>query len=337
MSDVMANQPRMDASAAKPQPGNVPQSTAKGAHGTAEDAQDAHPVQVAVKSSIEESLLPPSVVAPNLNSSTHAKLENGSSEGTRIKPGLDKSKAGAAQENPPANRKPVDIVSGGKTQLRKDDASPSGGSPQDGPAAGSAPAKAPEPPNAFSVAGIQVSTNSVDGKNGNAVVIQNGSGQQPSQVEQKSTGVAHSQAQGESALPYPTPVVHTAKLVERMGETELRLGIRAGEFGSVDVRTSMVRNQFTAEISTARGELGRALAAELPGLQSRLTEQRVPVGNITVQNHAGSQSGLSEHQKPRQEQMVYPTSSGSVREERPIPGLVALEATAEGSRLDIRM
>jgi len=187
------------------------------------------------------------------------------------------------------------------------------------------------------VAGVQTSSAAVDGKTVTAGAPREGSDVQPGHLDQKSTGVAQSHPQGEGTAPYPTSVVHSAKLVERMGETELRLGIRAGEFGRVDVRTSMVRNQFTAEISTDRGELGRALAAELPNLQSRLTDQRVPVANITVQDHTGGHSAPSEQQHPRHGQSVYPMNPGVEREEGPMPAGMALEATAEASRLDIRM
>jgi len=190
---------------------------------------------------------------------------------------------------------------------------------------------------AFSVAGIQPTSSAGDGKGVNVGVPHDGSDAQPDHVDQKSTGVVQSQVQGESSSPYPTSAIHSAKLVERMGETELRLGIRAGEFGSVDVRTSMVRNQFTAEISTERGELGRALAAELPSLQNRLTDQRVPVASITVQDQTGGHSAPSGQQHPRNTQQVYPTNPGSGREEGLAPAMVALEATVEASRLDVRM
>jgi flagellar hook-length control protein FliK len=131
--------------------------------------------------------------------------------------------------------------------------------------------------------------------------------------------------------------VQSAKLVERIGEAELRLGIRAGEFGSVDIRTSMVRNQFSAEISVERGELGRVMAAELPSLQSRLTEQGVPVASITVQNHSGSSSSASDQREPRERQQQYATNLLSGRDEGPMPALIAFEGTALASRLDIHM
>ena len=307
------------------------------ARGTAEGTDGVHPPQAAVKSAIEQSLVPPSVAGPGQDSPAPGKLESGSSQGTRTKPVLDKSRVGVTQESSGANRKGVDVTGSAKAQSRKDETPSSGGSTGDGQATSTTPAKPLASTTAFSAAGIQPSANASDPKGVSAGVSHEGNDRQPGQLAQKSPSVVQFQAPGESSSPYSTSIVHSAKLVERIGETELRLGIRAGEFGSVDVRTSMVRNQFTAEISTERGELGRALAAELPSLQNRLTDQRVPVATITVQNHTGGQSASSEQQTPRHGQQGYSTNPGSGREEGLVPAFVALEATAEASRLDIRM
>jgi len=318
-------------------PGNGSLSARTTARETAATTAGIHPAKDAVKSAVEESLVPPSVAVSGQGSPAPEKLEVGNSQGTRSKQVLDKTRVGVTQESSGTNRKNVDVAGSAKAQSRKDDAPASAGSTVDDQATATTPAKPAASTTAFSVAGIQPSTSAADGKSVNGGVPHEGSDRLPGQLDQKSTGVVQSQAQGESSSPYPTSVVHSAKLVERMGETELRLGIRAGEFGSVDVRTSMVRNQFTAEISTERGELGRALAAELPSLQNRLTDQRVPVANITLQNHTGSHSAPSEQQNPRHGQQVYPTNPGSGREEGRIAAMVASEAAVEASRLDIRM
>lgn len=131
--------------------------------------------------------------------------------------------------------------------------------------------------------------------------------------------------------------LHTAKLVAGMERSELRMGLRTGEFGNVDIRTSLVHNQFTAEISAERGELGRALAAELPGLQHRLTEQNLPAANITVQDNSGG--GAAESRQGSQQSHSAPAVIDSVRHASqeslpPMPPAEVLESTA---RLDIHM
>jgi hypothetical protein len=169
-----------------------------------------------------------------------------------------------------------------------------------------------------------------------------GPGKSPVQVAEQpghtSTGTVEGHNSSGSTV-YPTSLLSSAKLVERMGESELRLGIRAGEFGNVDIRTSMARNQFTAEISVERGELGRVLAAELPSLQNRLSEQRIPVTNIVLQNPSGGNSGQSEQQKPREGQPMPSSSYETPREETAAtPNPAAFAGAAEpGLRLDIHM
>ena len=131
--------------------------------------------------------------------------------------------------------------------------------------------------------------------------------------------------------------IHAAKLVAGIERSELRVGLRTGEFGNVDIRTSLARNQFTAEISVERGELGRALAAELPSLHHRLAEQHVAAANITVQDNSGGgaadfrQGSRESHKAP----VVSPSDSDR-REDSPLP-MVALESVEPAARLDIHM
>lgn len=114
-----------------------------------------------------------------------------------------------------------------------------------------------------------------------------------------STAMAKADASAEPA-PHTSPL-QVARLIERAGQAELRVGIQAGEFGNVGIRTSMSHSQFSAEISVERGELGRVLSAELPALHDRLAEQRVPVSNIVLQDHsAGSSSDLRQGARQNQ-------------------------------------
>jgi len=343
LSGVAASNSRMSAV-------NVPASAP--AHnisrGTADTTDGASKTLAAVKSEIEQALVPtagvsPAPVPPVVGS---GGIDPGSSMGVTAEPASGKSKAGTTQvgvsqvglngEGLGTTTKNIDATGGAKSQTRKDDSQSSLSSATPDQTTVSAQAKTIDSSQAFSVSGTQTSPATGDSKTATAGVPHDASDPKAGQPEQTSTGVAQSQ-HGEIPAAYPTSQVHSAKLVERIGEAELRLGIRAGEFGSVDVRTSMIRNQFTAEISVERGELGRAMAAELPSLQNRLSEQRLPVANITLQNQTGDQSTASEQQKPRDGQRTYAMNPGSGREEGPMSALVAMEATATTSGLDIHM
>jgi len=331
------------ASDSKTQPGSAPVPLRDISPGGRETDDNRTPaVSQGDQFAVPLSVVLPAIVFPtpapgNVDSS------NSSSQDPALKPALSETRASATpasgtQEVAGAARKNVDVIGGAKNQPRKDDSPASANSQASDQSKGSAPAKALETSSSFPEAANQPPSTGMpgDGKNASATVFPNASDQKASQFDQESIGVAQSQTQPETQAAYPTSIINSAKLVERIGEAELRLGIRAGEFGSVDIRTSMVRNQFTAEISVERGELGRVIAAELPSLQNRLMEQRVPVANITVQNHTGSHSTASEQQKSRDGQQVYATNSGSLEEGLTL-ALVALEGTASPSRLDVHM
>jgi flagellar hook-length control protein FliK len=345
VASLIANVPGTTASDSKTQPGGggANPQVRNASRSAAEATNSVSKVQAAVKSEIEQVLVPPAGVPATPISPTTPVVPSdgaaGDARGTQVKPAVDKSQGSATQDSLGTTGKSIDSTGGTKAQTRKDDSqsSSSSSSQTADQGMGAAPAKTIDPSSSFSLAGIQVASTSGDGKSVTASVPHEAGDAQAGQLDQKSTGVAQSQTQGESAAAYPTSLIHSAKLVQSIGEAELRLGIRAGEFGSVDIRTSMVRNQFTAEISVERGELGRVMAAELPNLQNRLAEQRVPMASIVLQNHTGGQSSASEQQKPRDGQPVYAMNSAGAREEGPVPALVALEGTAPASRLDIHM
>ena len=187
------------------------------------------------------------------------------------------------------------------------------------------------------VAVAQAAVLAGDGKNAAANLPAKTASATAEHSDQTSSAAVESHSSMNTPI-YPGSVLSSAKLVERLGESELRLGIRAGELGSVDIRTTMVRNQFTAEISVERGELGRALAAELPSLQNRLSEQRIPVASIVLQNQTGGNAGTPEQQRPRQEQAMPAPSYSGAREEGPASlSTVTSGADEQGSRLDVHL
>jgi len=149
---------------------------------------------------------------------------------------------------------------------------------------------------------------------------------------QVSTAMAKADASAEVAT--HTGPVQVAKLIERAGQTELRVGIQAGEFGNVGIRTSMVHSQFSAEISVERGELGRVLSAELPALRDRLAEQRVPVSNIVLQDHS---TGSDLRQGARQNHYLPQNNPlGSEQADATTPAF-AVENSDSETGLDVHM
>jgi hypothetical protein len=310
-------------------------------HGPGEIGDEAYKAKAAVASAPEQVGTSPGTVPPTLISliptPDPGKIDLGATKGTRDKPATDKSRVSGTQDSLGTTEKTSEVASSEKAQPGKDWTATFAGASATDQNTDSTVASAGVLLPSFSITGTQSSPIPTDGKSASEVVLPGASDQQPGKLERSSTGVAEAQTPGETAAVYPSSLVQSAKLVERIGEAELRLGIRTGEFGSVDIRTSMVHNQFTAEISVERGELGRVMAAELPSLQSRLTEQGVPVASITVQNHTGGASTASDQQNPRGGQQQYAANLASAREEGPMPMLVPFEGAAPASRLDIHM
>jgi hypothetical protein len=72
------------------------------------------------------------------------------------------------------------------------------------------------------------------------------------------------------ALPQALPVINTAKLIQSMGQSEMRVGMRSNDFGNISISTSATRDLISAQISLDHNELARTLATHLPEMQTRL-------------------------------------------------------------------
>ena len=131
--------------------------------------------------------------------------------------------------------------------------------------------------------------------------------------------------------------LHSAKLVAQAGQSELRVGFQAGEFGNVNIRTSMVRNQVTAQISVEHSELRNLLAVELPHLQTKLAEHPLTATNIVLNNYAGGNSSGSRHAY-QQNAHVLQGSSSRPDDSSHITSLPTVaEAQTSSTQLDVHM
>ena len=131
--------------------------------------------------------------------------------------------------------------------------------------------------------------------------------------------------------------LQSARLIERVGQSELRVGFQAGELGSVDIRTSIVHNQVSAEISVERSELRNLLAIELPHLQEKLAAHQVTVTNIVLNNQSGGGSADS-RQAYRQIAHTPQRSTSGPAESEAIPGAMSItESQIPSAQLDVHM
>jgi hypothetical protein len=77
-------------------------------------------------------------------------------------------------------------------------------------------------------------------------------------------------ASASDALPQSLPVINSAKLINTMGQSEMRVGMRSTEFGNISISTTASKDVITAQISLDHSELAKTLAAQLPEMEARL-------------------------------------------------------------------
>jgi hypothetical protein len=108
----------------------------------------------------------------------------------------------------------------------------------------------------------------------------------------------NTQAHTADALPQAAPVINTARLIQNMGQAEMRVGIRSNEFGNISISTSSSRDQVSAQISVEHGELAKALTAHLPEMQARLgssqpMDVRIDMNGAATGQGTGNFGGMS--------------------------------------------
>jgi hypothetical protein len=149
-------------------------------------------------------------------------------------------------------------------------------------------------------------------------------------------------------VPQPVPVINTAKLIQSMGQSEMRVGMRSLDFGNISINTSATRDLISAQISLDHGELARTLATHLPEMQAKFGGNQTMNVRIDMNGQqpsgqsagtsAGMSNGSADHSRgDRQEQgSGTPRQSGDAfaGQMNSIPTVVL---PAAESRLDVRL
>ena len=150
-----------------------------------------------------------------------------------------------------------------------------------------------------------------------------------------------------TAVPQALPVINSAKLIQSMGQSEMRVGMRSSEFGNISISTSSTRGLISAQISVDHGELAKTIAASLPEMQARLggnqaVNVRIDVNGAGTGPGAGTSSGMpsgtadqSRGGRQRAENPASGYSDNGVAERQSLP--VAAVMTGTGGRLNSRL
>ncbi|HEX4322523.1 MAG TPA: hypothetical protein VHZ52_16535 [Acidobacteriaceae bacterium] len=137
-----------------------------------------------------------------------------------------------------------------------------------------------------------------------------------------------------------TSNIDSAKLLQTMSASEMRVGMHSSEFGNISIRTTISQQQMVAQISVDHSDLSRAISSHLDSVQSRLGAEHGLNASIEINSQGTSSAADSGQSSPRQQMEASFSNhmrNGMDAEE---PGRTAEAALAvnanNGNRLDIR-
>ena len=146
-----------------------------------------------------------------------------------------------------------------------------------------------------------------------------------------------------AATPQQAPEISSARLIQSVGQTDMRVGLHSSEFGNISIHTSATRDLVSAQISLDHDELARTLVTHLPEMQARLAsspamEIRIDMnGQLTGQGQGTANSSSQDSPNGQQPKSGGHTAPSDVpaAAPRPMGAAVNLGSHANASRLDI--
>jgi hypothetical protein len=141
------------------------------------------------------------------------------------------------------------------------------------------------------------------------------------------------------------PAINTAKVMQSMQGSEMRVGMHSAEFGNVSVSTMLNRQSIAAQISFEHMDLGKAIAQHLPSIEAKLSSEYGMNAKVEVRDQSlssAADSGRGEERRGNGSATASSTtalSSGStVTDTVDSLATSSIAATlSEGARLDIRV
>ena len=98
--------------------------------------------------------------------------------------------------------------------------------------------------------------------------------------------------------------INTARVIQSVGETEMRVGMHSTEFGDISIRTSVSQQQMMTQISVDHGALGAAISARIPSVQEKLGNDHGVQATIQL-NQSGTSTSDGRGQSSQREQKTY--------------------------------
>lgn len=120
--------------------------------------------------------------------------------------------------------------------------------------------------------------------------------------------------------------VNAARVIQTMGQAEMRVQMRSEEFGDISIRTSISNQQMQAQISVDHSVLSQTLSTHVPTVQARLGEEYGLHASIEIDHHGAGLRGGSDGGSQQQGSSEGSNRSGSGR----LGSLPAAAATESG-------
>jgi hypothetical protein len=135
-----------------------------------------------------------------------------------------------------------------------------------------------------------------------------------------------------------TSAINTARVIQSMSESEMRVGMHTSEFGGIAIRTTVSQQQVQAQISVDHGELGNAISAHIPSVQAKLGSDLGLHASIEVNQSGSSLTGGQEQSSQRESRAAVSSNSDADITADPVETFnpAVLTSEADAYRLDIR-
>jgi hypothetical protein len=137
-----------------------------------------------------------------------------------------------------------------------------------------------------------------------------------------------------------TSGINSARVIQSMSETEMRVGMNSSEFGNISIRTMVSQQQVQAQISVDHSELSNAISAHIPSIQAKIGNEYGLHASIEVSQGGTAFSSDERGQSAQKDQRTYVPSvqadGAAASKETDRLVLRAPSVVVDSDRLDIR-
>ncbi|HEX7730070.1 MAG TPA: hypothetical protein VF392_13640 [Terracidiphilus sp.] len=135
------------------------------------------------------------------------------------------------------------------------------------------------------------------------------------------------------------PGISTARLVQTLSDSEMRVGMHSSEFGSISIRTTVSQQQMQTQIAVDHSELGTALSAHIPSMQAKLGSDFGLQATIEVNQSGAGFTGNGQQSQQQQSQPSAPAYTMSAAPAMAVAEIAAPQmamAMSSNDRLDVQ-